>query len=148
MSSEAAPSRRRQTALAVIDSYNKWDFEAISALRSEDCVQLILPQSLGRPPMNNAEYKAYFSPLMPLFQEFTVTINDLVEDEKENKVVMWAKSTATTAIGPYANEYVIILHMNESGDKIAKFIEFVDSQFSATFFAKLREHLAQQASSA
>ncbi|KAJ3577436.1 hypothetical protein NPX13_g3131 [Xylaria arbuscula] len=105
-------------------------------------------ESLGRPPMNNAEYKAYFSPLMPLFQEFTVTINDLVEDEKENKVVMWAKSTATTAIGPYANEYVIILHMNESGDKIAKFIEFVDSQFSATFFAKLREHLAQQASSA
>lgn len=54
--------------------------------------------------MNNTEYKAYLGSLIPAFQDFTVTVNELVEDKKENKVVMWAQSTATTAIGPYANE--------------------------------------------
>ena len=37
--------------------------------------------------------------------------------------------------------------MNEAGDKITKFIEFVDSQYSVTYFAKLREHLAQKTGS-
>ncbi|KAI0515385.1 hypothetical protein F5B22DRAFT_607159 [Xylaria bambusicola] len=147
MSSGTAPSRRRQTALAVIDTYNKWDLEAMVAIRTEDCVHQVLPQSLGRQPLNNAEYKAYFATWIPLFKDFTVTVNDLVEDEKENKVVMWAKSTAMTEVGPYANEYVLILHMNEAGDKITKFLEFVDSQFSVTFFTKLREHQAQKANS-
>ncbi|KAK5627305.1 hypothetical protein RRF57_003020 [Xylaria bambusicola] len=147
MSSQTAQSRRRQTALAVIDTYNKWDLEAMLAIRTEDCVHQVIPQSLGRQPLNNAEYRTYFATWIPLFKDFTVTINDLVEDEKENKVAMWAQSKAMTDIGPYTNEYVVILHMNEAGDKVTKFVEFVDSQFSVTFFAKLREHQAQKASS-
>lgn len=45
MSSETAPSQRRQTALAVIDAYNKWDIEAIMAVRTDDCVQEIAPST-------------------------------------------------------------------------------------------------------
>jgi hypothetical protein len=54
--------------------------------------------------MDNATYEAYFSSMLPYFKDFTVTIDDLVEDERENKVVLWARSTASTVIGPYANE--------------------------------------------
>ncbi|KAI0433354.1 hypothetical protein F5Y09DRAFT_299206 [Xylaria sp. FL1042] len=146
MSSETAPSRRRRTALAVVDAYNKWSIEAIMAIRTEDCIQQILPKSLGRPAMDNAMYKAYFTSIMPHFQNFTVTINDTMEDAQENKVVFWARSEASTEIGPYSNEYVLIMYMNEAGDKITKFLEFVDSSYSAAFFPKLREHLAQKAS--
>ncbi|KAI1349545.1 hypothetical protein F5Y01DRAFT_183670 [Xylaria sp. FL0043] len=145
MSSETAPSRRRQTALAVIDAYNKWSIDAIMALRTDDCIQQILPKSLGRPAMDNAAYKAYFSAFMPHFQNFTVTINDVYEDTQENKVVFWAQSEASTEIGPYTNEYVLIMYMNEAGDKITKFLEFVDSSNSVNFFPKLREHIAQKA---
>ncbi|KAI0909428.1 hypothetical protein F4823DRAFT_426470 [Ustulina deusta] len=146
MSSEPAPSQRRRTALAVVEAYNKWSTEAIMAIRAEDCTNQILPKSLGRPAMDNAAYKAYFEAVMPGFEDFAVTVNDMVEDARENKVVMWASSTASTEIGPYVNEYVIILYMNEAGDKVTKFLEFVDSSYSVAFFPRLREHLAQKAS--
>ncbi|KAI3318184.1 hypothetical protein HD806DRAFT_512762 [Xylariaceae sp. AK1471] len=146
MSSEATPSRRRQTALAVIDAYNKWSMDAIMAVRTDDCIQQILPKSLGRPEMDNTAYAAYFSAVIPYFEGFTVTINELLEDAQENKVVLWANSTATTPVGPYNNEYMLVFYMNEAGDKITKFIEFVDSAHSVTFFPKLREYIAQKTS--
>ena len=38
-------------------------------------------------------------------------------------------------------QYVLILHMNEAGDKITRLVEFVDSHNSVTFFPKLREYI-------
>ncbi|KAI0415359.1 hypothetical protein F5X98DRAFT_217082 [Xylaria grammica] len=145
MGSETAPSRRRQTALAVVDSYNKWSMEAIMGLRTEDCIQQILPKSLGRPAMDNAAYEAWFGSVMPHFKNFTVTVDDIIEDPGENKVAIWAHSSASTEVGPYNGEYVLILYMNEGADKITKLLEFVDSSHSVTFFPKLLEHLAQKA---
>lgn len=81
---------------------------------------------------------------MPLFKNFTPTIHHLVEDEKANTVVIWCSSTAETAIGPYGNEYVLLLHFNEAGDKVEKFIEFVDTEYSKSFFGRLRKHLEEQ----
>ncbi|KAI0969889.1 hypothetical protein F4678DRAFT_438699 [Xylaria arbuscula] len=147
MASEAAISRRRQTALEVIDAFNKWSIEAIMGIRAENCTHQILPKSLERPLMDNAVYKAYFSSIMPHFKDFAVTTHDIIEDAQENKVVIWASSTASTEVGPYANEYTLIFYMNEAGDKITKFLEFVDSASSVAFFPKLREHLAQKANS-
>lgn len=147
MSSETAPSQRRRTALAIIEAYNKWDIEAIMALRTDDCVQEIAPKSLGNPEKDNAGYRAWFGPMMAHFRGFTVTVDDLVEDSRANKVVLRAHSRAETVIGPYANEYVLILHMNEAGDKITRMVEFVDTNNSVTFFPKLREHMANKQAS-
>jgi hypothetical protein len=36
--------------------------------------------------------------------------------------------------------------MNEAGDKITRFLEFVDSALSITFFPKLRDYIVQKAS--
>ncbi|GAP87590.2 putative SLAM family member 5 [Rosellinia necatrix] len=132
-----------QTALALIESYNKWDIEAIMAIRTPDCIQQILPKTLGRPEMDNATYKLWFGAMIPYFRNFNVTVDDIIEDVAANKVTLWAHSTSDSAVGPYANEYILILHMNEAGDKITKFFEFVDSSQSATFFPKLREFVAQ-----
>ncbi|KAJ8126900.1 hypothetical protein O1611_g6740 [Lasiodiplodia mahajangana] len=143
MSSET--SRRRQTALALVEAYNSHDMDKIMGLRTEDCVQQILPRSLGRSQMDNASYAAWLGPLLPHLRGFTVTIDDVTEDAQANKVVLLGHSTASSDIGPYANEYVIVLYMNEAGDKVTKFFEFVDSNNSVTFFPKLREHLEQKA---
>ncbi|KAI1336128.1 hypothetical protein F5Y15DRAFT_212825 [Xylariaceae sp. FL0016] len=144
----AAPSgstsQRRQTALAAIDAYNKWSLDAIMAYRSDDCITQVLPKSLGRPEMNNQEYRVFFGNMIPHFRDFHVVINDIFEDETENKIVLWAHSTASTDIGPYANEYMLAWYFNESGTKITKFLEFVDSANSHSFFPKLQEHLAQK----
>jgi ketosteroid isomerase-like protein len=52
---------------------------------------------------------------------------------------MRATSTAETDIGPYANDYVLILYFTEDGEKVVKFEEYVDSAYSKGFFAKLAE---------
>lgn len=50
-----------------------------------------------------------------------------------------ATSTAETDIGPYANEYALILKFTEDGTKVTRFLEMVDSAYSAKFFAALAE---------
>jgi len=61
------------TAHTLVDAYSRWDIEAIMAPRAEDCVHQLLPLSLGRKPMNNSEYRKYFTMITPLFQDFTVS---------------------------------------------------------------------------
>jgi ketosteroid isomerase-like protein len=50
---------------------------------------------------------------------------------------MHATSTSETDIGPYANEYALILTFTEDGKKVTKFLEYVDSAYSMKFFAAL-----------
>ncbi|KAI1145400.1 hypothetical protein F4825DRAFT_443968 [Nemania diffusa] len=147
MSSEATtpPSRRSQTARAIVAAYNTNNLETIMSFRTEDCIQEILPKSLGRPEMDNTAYASWIGPMLPQLRGFTVTIDDLIEDARANKVVILAHSTASTDVGPYANEYVFVFHLNETGDKITRFQEFVDSANSVTFFPKLQEYLEQKA---
>lgn len=68
-------------------------------------------------------------------------MHDTVVDEVARKVVMWASSTAETDVGPYANEYVIAMRMTEDGRLVERFDEFIDSQYVAAFFPRLREKM-------
>ena len=131
-----------ETAIAAIDGYNTWTPEAIMAYRAPDCITQILPASLGRPPMNNEQYLAYFAPIMPAFKNFHVTVKHTIVDEEARNVVMHAHSTATTELGDYSNEYMLVLYMTVDGTKLVRFEEFVDSKYSADYLPRLREHLA------
>lgn len=98
--------------------------------------------------MGNTEYAQYLSTVLPAFTGFHVNVNEIIEDTRSNKVSVWAKSTATTPIGPYANEYMLIFHFDNSQDKLVKFYEFVDSRYSAEHFGKMREFVAARAKEA
>ena len=98
--------------------------------------------SLGRPAMSNTEYDTYFKGLMPAFRNFRVEINDIVEDVEQEKVVVWAKSSAETEIGPYQNEYMLVFYLNDQS-KVTRFLEFVDSATVKDFFPRLRSHIAE-----
>lgn len=131
-----------ETGCAVIDGYNAWKIEAIMAYRAPNCIHQILPASFGRQPMNNEQLLAYFTPIMPAFKNFHLTVKNTVVDEQARKVVLHASSTATTDLGDYSNEYMLVLHMIEDGTKVVLFEEFVDSKYSAEFLPRLRELLA------
>ena len=130
-----------ETANAVIESYNTWKPEALVTYRAPDCIHQVLPASLGRQPLNNEQYLAYFTPIMPAFKNFHVTVKHTVVDEEARKVAMHASSTATTDLGDYGNEYMLVLHMTVDGKKVVRFEEFVDSKYSTEFMPRLREHL-------
>jgi len=52
---------------------------------------------------------------------------------------MHASSTADTDIGPYGNEYALIMHFTDDGTKVTKFAEYVDSAYSINFFKAMAE---------
>lgn len=130
-----------ETACAVIDGYNAWKSEAIMAFRALDCIHQVLPASLGRQPMNNEQYLAYFTSIMPAFSNFHLTVKHTIVDEGARKVVLYVFSTAKTELGDHNNEYMVVLHMSMDGTKVTLFEEFVDSKYTAEFFTRLREHL-------
>jgi len=93
--------------------------------------------------MDNASHKQHLSTFMSAFHSFTVTVKDTIIDEKERKVSMWASSRAETDIGSYENEYTLILKCDEDG-KVVWIGEFLDTQYTVAFFAKLREYLGSR----
>ena len=62
----------KATTEAQFDAYRSWNVDAILEPRTEDCIYRFLPETLQRPPMNNSDYRAYFSTIIPLLQDFNV----------------------------------------------------------------------------
>eukprot|EP00918_Siedleckia_nematoides_P040272 GHVU01087397.1.p3 GENE.GHVU01087397.1~~GHVU01087397.1.p3 ORF type:complete len:149 (+),score=38.54 GHVU01087397.1:1060-1506(+) len=139
-----AMSKRREVAIEAINAFGAWDIERIMACGTEDCIHHIVPSSLNRPEQSNAEFRAYFSGIMPLFKNFTPTIKTIVEDDAANTVAIWCSSKADSVIGPYGNEYMILLHFNPEGDKVTRFVEFIDTAFSKDFFGRLGKWAAEK----
>lgn len=129
-----------QTAQALVTTYNTWSLENIMDVRASNCINYILPNSLGQKSMDNEEYKAFFAPKMAPFRNFNLSVHDTVVDEAARKVVLHMTSTASTDVGDYRNEYMLKLHMTEDCRKIDKFEEFVDSAYSTKFMADLAKH--------
>ena len=137
------PSQLHQTAMRVIDGYNKWEIDAIMAPRADKCTQQVLPYRLNRPVLDNTQYRSFFSTLLPYFKSFNVEILDVVEDTQNSKVAISARSKGETVIGPYGNEYMLIMHMTSDHLKVTCIKEFVDSGYSDDYFRKLREHISK-----
>ena len=79
----------------------------------------------------------------PLFKNFHIEILEIVEDAKAHKVAFHARSTAETPIGPYANEYMIMMQMTADDQRVTNVKEFVDSGYTTDFFANLRANAAK-----
>jgi hypothetical protein len=73
----SALATQKETIKSVLDAYNAWDVEKIIAFRAPDCQQQVLPASMGRPSMNNSEYRERFNQIMPWFRKFTVFYTEL-----------------------------------------------------------------------
>ncbi|KAK3376151.1 hypothetical protein B0T24DRAFT_677044 [Lasiosphaeria ovina] len=86
---------RRDTVAAVLEAHNEQSVDKI----------LVHHKSLGRAPMD-------------------MTVNDMFEDDKANKVVVWIDATADTDVGPYVNEKMLIFYFDEAG-KISRSLEFI-----------------------
>jgi ketosteroid isomerase-like protein len=66
-----------------------------------------------------------------------VEVEEEIHDATKHTCIIHARSTAGTPIGPYGNEYALILTFTDDGRKVTKFDEFVDSAYSQQFVAAL-----------
>ena len=134
---------QRKTAEAVIAAFNAMDVETIISYRNERCTRTFLPASMGLQPQDNATYYSSLKALKAIFHNFSLTINDLVEDKEAHRICMWLSAKADTLAGEYVNEYMWLLEFDSSG-KILSSKEFSDSVMEREFFPKLRAAMAKQ----
>ncbi|KAL9616942.1 MAG: hypothetical protein Q9160_008212 [Pyrenula sp. 1 TL-2023] len=126
-----APDRQTllQTATAFSTSYDEWTVESALRIRTPDCTHQIHPASLKRPCMTNNDLSAFLASVNKLYQNYRIHVREyetLVDDEKRS-VVLHATGTADTILGPFHNEYIFVLKMDETGQKVRHIDEFVDS---------------------
>jgi len=132
-----SPTQQKRTALAVVAAFNAMDIDAIISHRSPGCMRHIQPSSLNIAPSNNTEYAQQLQRLTAMFQNFELSVQDVVEDREAFRVVLWLKARADTVVGEYVNEYVWTLDFDETGEKIVRMHEFVDSAVQREFWPKL-----------
>lgn len=138
-----SPSKQRQTALSVVSAFNNMDIEGIISHRAPSCMRHILPSSLNIAPTNNTEYAEHLQKLIPIFSNFDLTVQDIVEDREAHRIVMWLKARADTMAGEYVNEYMWTLDFDETGERIVRMHEFVDTVVNRDFWPKLSKAMKE-----
>ncbi|KEF56062.1 uncharacterized protein A1O9_07643 [Exophiala aquamarina CBS 119918] len=127
-----APTRAQllETAIALVEAFETWTIDALLAKRSTKSTQHFLPESLGRSAQDIDGFRRHIEFLMPLVPDgFKVNARykEPMVDEAARKVAVFAKCSANTVAGPYHNEYIFIIHLNEDGTLADKVEEFLDS---------------------
>lgn len=131
-------SSMRQTADAVVAAFNSMDIPNILAYRTPDCQRIYLPSSMGYPPQDNATYGRSLVQLKAVFSNFSLAIDDIVEDSNAQTICLWLRARADTVVGPYENEYVWLWDFDQEGRKVRRSKEYSDSKLNKEFYPKLQ----------
>ncbi|KAK0640433.1 Austinol synthesis protein H [Lasiodiplodia hormozganensis] len=130
-------TRQRQTALAVIDAFNRIDTTTVWKLRDRSCWREIYPKSLGAMPQDNAACQQALNMLANTFKEMHMSVHEIIEDIPARKVCLWIIATGRTVSGPFTNEYVWSLEFDETGSQIIRWKEFADAISTKNLFPEL-----------
>ena len=131
-------SAQRTTADAVVAAFNAMDIDAIISHRSPDCLRYILPSSMAFTPQDNATYGKSIQQLKGIFSNFSLTVDDTVEDKEARTICLWLTAKADTTAGLYLNDYVWLLNFDDTGTKITRSKEYSDSVQARDFYPKLQ----------
>ena len=135
-----APTSQRATADKLVEAFNSMSIDTIISLRTPECMRQILPYSLSIKAQDNETYRKHLQSIIPAFQNFHLTLYEMVEDIETRKIVMHLKARADTAAGEYLNEYMWTLHFDEEG-RIDDQKEYVDVGVNRDFYPKLQKAL-------
>ncbi|OCK86844.1 uncharacterized protein K441DRAFT_671785 [Cenococcum geophilum 1.58] len=91
------------------------------------------------PALDNPAFATHISHLQELMTSFPVKAKEVSEDQEQNQVIIWATSKAefhkdlkdariANEEWAYGGEYIFILAMDETGQKVGRVIEFVYSK--------------------
>lgn len=134
------PSTRYNTALAFIKAFETLDGQTFHSLYTPTCIHSFAPASCNPPaPSGRDHFSTHIGGLKTILKSFPVYPKEIIENETENQVVIWATSETVfldeamddgipKEDWSYKGEYIFILTMNESGEGIEKVFEFLDSK--------------------
>jgi hypothetical protein len=141
------PSPQRETANRLIAAFNAQDTESIISLRTPNCTRNFLPSSLNISPQSNSRYLAELNSLNGIFISLHLTVQDVIEDTEQRKIVMFVAAEGETVVGEYRNEYVWKMNFDEEA-RICEWVEYVDAGMVRDFFPRLKAEMARRAKQA
>ncbi|MCJ1449881.1 hypothetical protein MMC28_000209 [Mycoblastus sanguinarius] len=109
-------------------------------------MRVFLPESIGLKSQDNATYANSLHNLRAIFQNFSLTVNDLLEDKEARRICLYLSARADTMAGEYINEYMWLLDFDESGKKILQSKEYSDTAVARDFYPKLQAAMDKQQS--
>lgn len=133
----ATESARLRAAKSFIAFFDTLDTSFLSPLLSDDAFTYIMaPASLAVPPFSKAGFLAHVTGLWKILSGFSMQVKESLESESGNSVVVWATARANfreevkrdAGEGfQYEGEYVFIMTMDASGEKVVRVVEMLDS---------------------
>lgn len=134
-------SKRLQTAKKFINHFETLDADTLASVLAQDYSHHFAPASLAFPsPFTKEQFIKHSAVLGKVMKGFPVYPKEYVESEASNQVTVWATSRVLwrdEVVGEgeeerkkweFEGEYVFMFWMNESGEKIVRTVEFLDSK--------------------
>lgn len=144
-------SKLRQTALAYIDGFRTLSPETFLSILAPAAEHKFAPASLNLPQsMGAAAFANHLGTLREILVGFPVFPKEIFENEGLRQVTIWATSETifhekakgadfSSEDWKFHGEYIFILTMDESREKVVQIIEFLDSKATE----RLRELMAR-----
>ncbi|KAH8893941.1 hypothetical protein GQ53DRAFT_745349 [Thozetella sp. PMI_491] len=132
-------STRMKTAKKYIKHFETLDIPLLKVLLSDDFAQEFAPASINPPgPFDKQGFLKHHEHLLDVMTGFPVTGKEYIESESSNQVIVWATAQAEfrddvrdgepAEYWGYHGEYIFIITLDETGEKIVRIVEFLDSK--------------------
>lgn len=133
-------SQRVQTAKRYLNAFGSLLGDDFKSTMAENYQHVSAPASLNIPlPLGRDDFAAHTANLQNIMLGFPVTIIEVTESEKQNRVVIWATADASfrdevkdKGISDeernYRGEYIFMFTMDPNEEKVERVVEFLDSK--------------------
>lgn len=152
-------SNRVATAKKFISHYATLDEGILEAILADNYTHEYAPSSLPHPPYDKKGLIDFLLSIKNMFKAYPMTIKEIIESESSNAVTVWTSSHMTfqdevkdegtpEEEWQFNGEYMYLFYFNETGDKIVRTMEFLDSKAAADkllpLVAKAQANLASR----
>ncbi|KAL1872052.1 hypothetical protein Daus18300_004421 [Diaporthe australafricana] len=140
-------SQRLQTAKKYIDYFKTLDRDTLASVLAQNYKHEFAPASLAPPgPFTRDQFLEHNAALRKIMTGFPAHAKEYVESEASNQVTVWATARARfrdevvedgvagddeedrKKKWDYEGEYVFMMWMDETGEKVVRTVEFLDSK--------------------
>lgn len=133
-------SKRLQTAKKYISHFETLDSDTLASVLAPDHTHQFAPASLAFPgPFSRPQFLEHSAVLRQVMTGFPVRAKEYIESESSNQVTVWATARPRfreeVLAGEedrekweFEGEYVFMFWMDETGGKIVRTVEFLDSK--------------------
>lgn len=158
------PQPSAETILATAKSYLQifatLDAAAVLAITTENYGHTMTPASMGiskNGPMSRTYFAEYMDGMRGLLRGFPVRAKEIWPNPALRQVVVWADSKTefhehvkdvrdgNEDEWDFRGEYIFVLFMDHSGEKVERVIEFLDSKVSEDFKGLMARALKKKA---